>query len=51
MQIGFIGLGNLGAPIAENLLEQHPGMFIYNRTKAKTKPLEEKGVKASVLTN
>ena len=47
MQIGFIGLGNLGAPIAENLLEQHPGMFIYNRTKAKTKPLEEKGAKVS----
>jgi len=45
MQIGFIGLGNLGTPIAENLLEQHPGMLVYNRTAAKTKPLEEKGAK------
>ncbi|HEX5154879.1 MAG TPA: NAD(P)-dependent oxidoreductase [Parafilimonas sp.] len=45
MQIGFIGLGNLGAPIAENLLEQHPGMFVYNRTEAKAKPLAEKGAK------
>ena len=45
MQVGFIGLGNLGKPIAENLLEQHPGMLVYNRTKAKTKLLEEKGAK------
>ena len=46
MQIGFIGLGNLGLPIAENLLQQHAGMFVYNRTGSKTKPLEEKGAKA-----
>jgi 3-hydroxyisobutyrate dehydrogenase-like beta-hydroxyacid dehydrogenase len=45
MQIGFVGLGNLGTPIVENLLEKHPGMFVYNRTKAKTKPFEEKGAK------
>jgi 3-hydroxyisobutyrate dehydrogenase-like beta-hydroxyacid dehydrogenase len=43
MQIGFIGLGNLGTPIAENLLEHHNGMMVYNRTRSKTKPLEEKG--------
>jgi 3-hydroxyisobutyrate dehydrogenase-like beta-hydroxyacid dehydrogenase len=43
MQIGFIGLGNLGTPIAENLLEHHESMMVYNRTSAKTKPLEEKG--------
>lgn len=43
MQIGFIGLGNLGAPIAENLLEHHKNLIVYNRTTAKTKPLEEKG--------
>lgn len=46
MQIGFIGLGHLGTPIAENLLEQHTNMFVYNRTASKTKPLEEKGAKA-----
>jgi 3-hydroxyisobutyrate dehydrogenase-like beta-hydroxyacid dehydrogenase len=43
MQIGFIGLGNLGAPIAENLLEHHKDMMVYNRTRSKTKPLEAKG--------
>ncbi len=43
MQIGFIGLGNLGTPIAENLLEHHKDLMVYNRTRSKTKPLEEKG--------
>jgi 3-hydroxyisobutyrate dehydrogenase-like beta-hydroxyacid dehydrogenase len=45
MQTGFIGLGNLGAPIAENLLEHHAGMYVYNRTTEKAKPLAEKGAK------
>ena len=43
MQIGFIGLGNLGAPIAENILEQHQQLFVYNRTAAKAQPLVNKG--------
>ncbi len=47
MQIGFIGLGNLGTPIAENLLEYHPGMLVYNRTIEKTKPLGDKGATVS----
>ena len=45
MQIGFIGLGNLGTPIAENLLQHHHGMYVYNRTVEKTKPLADKGAK------
>ena len=45
MQIGFIGLGHLGMPIAENLLQHHPEMLVYNRTASKTKPLEEKGAR------
>ena len=43
MQIGFIGFGHLGTPIAENLLEHHQGMLVYNRTVEKTKTLVEKG--------
>jgi 3-hydroxyisobutyrate dehydrogenase-like beta-hydroxyacid dehydrogenase len=43
MQIGFIGLGNLGTPIAENLLSAHQHLFVYNRTSSKTIPLAEKG--------
>lgn len=45
MQTGFIGLGNLGTPIAENLLEQHKDLYVYNRTIEKTKPLADKGAR------
>lgn len=42
-QIGFIGLGTMGAPMAENLLKGGYQVTVYNRTSAKTKPLEEAG--------
>src|SRR5258705_13405631 len=41
--IGFIGLGNLGMPIAENLLESGYTLHVYNRTISKAIPLKEKG--------
>ena len=41
--IGFIGLGNLGTPIALNLIESGHTLYVYNRTSSKTKPLTEKG--------
>lgn len=43
MEIGFIGLGNLGTPIAENILHKAQQLFVYNRTTSKAKPLIEKG--------
>jgi len=43
MDIGFIGLGNLGTPIAENILEKTRRLFVYNRTASKAQPLIEKG--------
>jgi len=43
MQIGFIGLGNLGTPIAENILQKRQQLFVYNRTSSKAEPLIEKG--------
>ena len=43
MNIGFIGLGNLGMPLAENIFEKHEQLFVYNRTAAKAQPLVEKG--------
>ena len=43
MKIGFIGLGNLGTPIAENLLQNNQPLYLYNRTAAKAQPLAEKG--------
>ena len=43
MEIGFIGLGNLGTPIAENILEKAQRIFVYNRTTSKAQSLVEKG--------
>ena len=42
-EIGFIGLGSLGTPIALNLLESGHRLHIYNRTYSKTALLTEKG--------
>jgi 3-hydroxyisobutyrate dehydrogenase-like beta-hydroxyacid dehydrogenase len=43
MKIGFIGLGNLGTPIALNILESGHELFVYNRTLSKTESLAAKG--------
>ena len=42
-QIGFIGLGNLGSPIAANLLAAGFALKGYNRTRDKARPLVERG--------
>ncbi|HVZ96068.1 MAG TPA: NAD(P)-dependent oxidoreductase [Chitinophagaceae bacterium] len=41
--IGFIGLGSLGTPIAINLIESGHRLHVYNRTSSKAEPLREKG--------
>jgi 3-hydroxyisobutyrate dehydrogenase-like beta-hydroxyacid dehydrogenase len=41
--IGFIGTGNLGYPIAENILKAGYKLKVYNRTASKAKPLEALG--------
>jgi len=41
--LGFIGLGNMGAAIAANLLKAGYGLRVYNRTAAKAAPLVDKG--------
>lgn len=43
MQIGFIGLGSLGTPIAANILESGHSLYVYNRTVSKTKKVSDKG--------
>lgn len=43
MKFGFIGLGNLGTPIAENLVERGHQLIVYNRTASKAQPLADKG--------
>ncbi|CAL1519284.1 NAD(P)-dependent oxidoreductase [Chitinophaga sp. MM2321] len=46
--IGFIGTGNLGYPIVENLLKAGYGVSVYNRTREKALPLQQLG---AVLVN
>ncbi len=45
MNIGFLGLGNMGEPIAANLLAAGHQVTVWNRTAAKAKPLVEKGAR------
>lgn len=42
-EIGYIGLGNLGFPMANNLLETGYSLRLYNRSAAKAEPLVAKG--------
>lgn len=41
--IGFIGLGNLGLPVASNLLNAGYALRVYNRTASKAEPLVAEG--------
>ena len=42
MEIGFIGLGNLGTVMVTNLLEQGHKLHLYNRTDEKMQPYKER---------
>lgn len=42
-KIGFIGLGVMGEPMAEHLLEKYKEFYVYNRTPKKAEALIEKG--------
>ena len=41
--IGFVGLGNMGAPIARRLIDAGHRLSVYNRTPARAEPLAEAG--------
>jgi 3-hydroxyisobutyrate dehydrogenase-like beta-hydroxyacid dehydrogenase len=43
MKIGFVGLGNMGLPMAKHLQEAGHSLTVYNRTPAKAEPLVAKG--------
>lgn len=47
MKIGWIGLGNMGIPMAGNLLKAGYELSVYNRTKEKSKALLEQGASFS----
>src|SRR5260370_28886785 len=44
-KIGFVGLGNMGLPMAANLLEAGYQLIVYNRTAAKAEPLVAMGAR------
>jgi 3-hydroxyisobutyrate dehydrogenase-like beta-hydroxyacid dehydrogenase len=43
MNIGFIGLGNMGSPIARNLIKAGHPLTVYNRSRDKTEVLARDG--------
>jgi 2-hydroxy-3-oxopropionate reductase len=43
-RVGFIGLGVMGRPMAENLLAAGHELFVHNRTRAKAEDLAQEGV-------
>lgn len=45
MKIGFIGLGNMGAGMAANLLKAGHEVTVYNRTSSKAEPLVQQGAR------
>src|SRR5512140_2936763 len=42
-QLGFIGLGIMGYPMADNLLKAGHALTVYNRTRHKAEPLASAG--------
>lgn len=45
MNLGFIGLGRMGSPMARNLLRAGHRMVVYNRTREKAEALEAEGAR------
>lgn len=43
MRVGFIGLGQMGLPMAQNILKKGFPLVVYNRTKAKAAPILAQG--------
>ena len=47
MKIGFLGLGNMGTPMALRLLAAGHELSVWNRTEERTKPLIQEGAIAA----
>ena len=47
MKVGFIGLGQMGAGIAANLITAGHEVTVYNRSIEKTEPLVARGARAA----
>ncbi len=47
MKIAFLGLGNMGAPMARQLIRARHDLTVWNRTLAKAEPLRAEGAQVS----
>jgi 3-hydroxyisobutyrate dehydrogenase-like beta-hydroxyacid dehydrogenase len=47
MQVGFIGLGNMGSGIARNLIQAGHTLTVYNRTRSRAEALQAAGAKVA----
>src|SRR6202040_1387899 len=47
MDVGFIGLGHMGAPMARNLLKAGHHLMVYNRTRSKAETLAREGAQVA----
>jgi len=47
MDVGFIGLGHMGAPMARNLLKGGHRVTVYNRTRGKAEALAREGAQVA----
>ena len=47
MNVGFIGLGQMGSAMAANLIKAGHGVAVYNRTPSKTQALVDQGAQAA----
>jgi 3-hydroxyisobutyrate dehydrogenase-like beta-hydroxyacid dehydrogenase len=45
MKVGFIGLGNMGSPIARRLIQAGHTLTVYNRTQSRAEPFASLGAK------
>src|SRR5260370_2409498 len=45
MKVAFIGIGNMGAPMARNVVRAGSDATVYNRTRAKAEPLAADGAR------
>jgi 3-hydroxyisobutyrate dehydrogenase-like beta-hydroxyacid dehydrogenase len=47
MKVGFIGLGNMGTPMAKNLRAAGHELVVWNRTESKAEPLKQQGARVA----
>ena len=47
MEVGFIGLGQMGRAMARNLLKAGHRVFVFNRTRSRAEELRDEGAEVA----